>query len=111
MKYLIIAFLAGLVTGIGSIIIKYLVNGSEILSLFFNPLFILSVSMGVIGFFMSQLSLKKEKSSHVTLAATTSTNLVVILGSYFFLKEVISLVQFVGVILILISAFILIIKS
>lgn len=111
MRYLIIALVAGMITGLGSIILKSLVGGSEILSLFFNPIFIFSIFMGASGFFLSQFSLKKEKSSHVTLAATSSTNFIVILGSYFLLKEIISLWQFMGVILILLSAFILIAKS
>jgi len=111
MKYLILSLLSGIISGSGSIILKFLFGSYEIFSLIFNPIFIFSLLMGAGGFFLTQLSLRKEKSSHVSLVATSSTNVIVILGGFFFLKEIISLSQFLGIVLVMISVCILITKS
>jgi len=110
MKYLSLSFLAGIIFGLGSIIMKILLERTEMLSLLINPIFLITMVTGGIGFLIFQISLIKEKSSHVALVGTSSTTITSILGGLL-LGEIIGLLELLGIILITLSIFMLILKN
>lgn len=110
MKYLLLSFLAGVIYGVGSIIMKILVGGKEIMALISDPIFLAVAASGVIGFFLFQKSLTKERVSHASLVCTSSSTLLPIIGG-FLLGEVISLTELVGIVMITLSVIILTLKS
>jgi len=110
MKYLFLSFLACTIFGFGSIVMKILLEETEILSLLINPIFLITIISGGVGFLIFQKSLKKEKGSHVALVSTSSTTTISILGGLL-LGEVIGTLEFLGVILISLSVFMLVLKN
>jgi len=110
MKHLFLPFLAGIIFGFGSIIMKILLEKTEILFLLINPIFLITIVSGGIGFLIFQKSLVKEKSSHVALVSTSSTTIISVLGGLL-LGEAIGLLELLGIILITLSIFMLILKN
>ncbi len=110
MRYLSLSLLAGIIFGLGSIILKILLKEMEILSLFINPIFIISIISGGIGFLLFQKSLMKEKGSHAALVSTSSTTIISLLGG-FSLGEIIKTLELLGIVLITVSIIMLILRS
>ena len=109
MRYLFLSLLAGTIFGFGSIVMKILTEKTEILFLLIDPIFLITIVSGGIGFLIFQKSLMKEKGSHVALVSTSSTTVISVLGG-FLLGEIIRPLEFVGIILITISVIILTLK-
>lgn len=89
---------------------KFLIEKNNILDLLINPIFLFTASTGILGFFLFQLSMKKEKASHVAISCTSTATIIPVIGGLL-LGELIKLSEVIGIILITLSAVILILKS
>lgn len=110
MRHIFLSFLAGVIFGIGSIIIKILIEDTDIMFLFLNPIFLFIIATGGLGFVLFQKSLIKEKSSHVSLVSTSTMTVISIIGG-FLLGEVVGLIEFLGILMITLSTMILLSKN
>lgn len=112
MKYLLIAMLSGCMFSLGNIILKYLVSETSIYFLLINPLFIFTiVVLSGGGFILSQISMKREKASHMWLVSTAAATLIIFLTSFLIFKEEIIISEVVGIILMSVGTLLLIFKK
>jgi uncharacterized membrane protein len=112
MKYLLVAMISGCVFSLGTVILKLLISGTTLLLLLTNPMFIfVNIVFGGGGFVLSQISIKMEKASHVWLVSTASANLIIFLSSFLVLKEVITISELIGIMLMIVGTLIILVKK
>ena len=111
MRYLIVAMFSGLLYSLSTIFSKIIVSEMPVLSVLTNPLFLfINIIFGGGGFILSQVSMKKIKASHAFLVSTSAATSVIVLASFFVLKEIIVISELVGVFLMLTGSLILLVR-
>lgn len=112
MKYLLVAAFSAFLYSLYTIMLKKLVFEVPLHLLIISPLFIfISIVFAGGSFVLFQISIKKEKASHVWLINTLVGTLVILLASLIILKEGLFISEMIGFLLMLIAALILIKKA
>jgi uncharacterized membrane protein len=111
MKYLIFAAIGSAMYGFCIVLLKNLISELSLQLLILNPLFLfINIIFGGMGFVLNQISIKKEKASHVWLVSNFAGAVVVILSSFMILKESMSVSEMIGFFLMIIASLLLIKK-
>jgi uncharacterized membrane protein len=111
MKYLIFAAIGSAMYGFCIVLLKNLISELSLQLLILNPLFLfINITFGGMGFVLNQISIKKEKASHVWLVSNFAGAVVVILSSFMILKESMSVSEMIGFFLMIIASLLLIKK-
>ena len=110
MKYLLYSIISGLLFGLGNTALKILVGKNEIYLIIFDPTFFFLAIFGSIAFLLSQLALKNMKGSTVTLIITVTITIVSIIGGIF-LGEVINVYEEIGLILMISSVYLILLRK
>jgi len=111
MKYLIYAAIGSAMYSLCIVLLKSLISDLSLEVLILNPLFLfVNITFGGIGFLLNQISIKKEKASHVWLVSNSAGAVVVILSSFLILKESMSVSEMIGFFLMIFASLLLIKK-
>jgi len=105
MKSYISAFLAGILFGISTVFLK-IISTTQIYSIVSSKYLFIIIFLSAIGFVLTQIALKRKKSSHVNIIVISSTVIVSIIGGLF-LGETITILGIIGILFIISSIFIL----
>jgi len=104
--------ISGCIFSLGTVILKILVSGMDLIPLLTNPTFIfVNLVFGGSGFILSQISIKMERASHVWLVSTAAANLIIFLASFLYFKEIITFSEIAGIILMLFGSVLLFVNK
>jgi len=110
MKYFLYSIISGLLLGLGSIMLKTMVENKIFYLIILDPLFLVASVVGIIAFILSQIALKHMKSSNVVLLITVTVTIISVIGGSL-LGEFINIYETAGIMLMIGSIIFLLLKS